>query len=189
MRSPGRARTHRCWPTWRAACRILSKSLGTGNGGRGRGRKAAKAKFDPAARTDVSPPVPRPRVPRPVALGGAGRHEGDPLAIDRRARAPLAGELPAGRGRRAPRLHQGDRGAFRRRGLVAHRLPRRRGAGTRERDRRADALPHVEPREPGARPAGDRQARHPVGHRRHQRRRRRLSEGRWATRTRRARGT
>src|SRR5436309_633928 len=78
-----------------------------------------------------------------------------------------AGELPEGRGRPAPRVHQGDRRALGRRGLVAHGVPRRRGARQGECGRHTDAVPHVLAGEPRARAARDPDARDPVGHDRH----------------------
>src|SRR5439155_811777 len=66
-------------------------------------------------------PVPRPSSSVPDSRGGAGRGRGRPARHRPRAGAPLARELPQGRGRGAPRLQEGDRGALGRRGLLAHR--------------------------------------------------------------------
>ena len=89
------------------------------------------------------------------------------------AHRAVAGRVPARRDP-ATRVHEGRRRRFRRRGLGGHGVPRCPGAGSRERDRRAHAVPHVEPREQRPRPAGDRRTGHRGAHRGHQRRRGRL---------------
>src|SRR5436309_1911436 len=93
-----------------------------------------------------------------------------------RAHPAVVGEFFEGRGRTPARFPEGHRRPVGRGGFRAHGVPGRGGARQRERDRRAPALSHVQPRKPRARAAGHRQAGHPRAHDRHLRRCRWLLE-------------
>src|SRR5438876_5015645 len=104
------------------------------------------------------------------SLGSGERGGGRRPAADRcRLGSAVAGQLLKRRSRPPSRVHQGDRGAVGRRGLVAHGVPRRRSTRQGERDRRADAVSDVVSGEPRARAARDPDARDPGGHDRHHR--------------------
>src|SRR5881409_2142635 len=138
----------------------LIKSLGS----RERGSQAGHREVRPGYERYCSPlPAPCSQDPRGGARGGGRR----PAADRCRLGSAVAGQLLKRRSRAPSRVHQGDRGALGRRGLVAHRVPRRRSTRQGERDRRADAVSDVLAGEPGPRVARDPDARDPVGHDRH----------------------
>src|SRR6266511_3869899 len=93
-----------------------------------------------------------------------------------RAHPAVVGEFCERRGRPPPQFPEGHRRPVGRGGFRAHGVPGRGGTRQRERDRRAPALSHLQPRESRARAAGHRQAGHPRAHDRHLRRRRWLPE-------------
>ena len=78
-----------------------------------------------------------------------------------RAHPALAGRVHPRRGAAPARIRAGGGRPLGRRGQLAGGVPRRGGARAGQRARRPHAVPDLEPGEPGARPAGDRRARHP----------------------------
>ena len=104
--------------------------------------------------------------------GGHAREPGSRPACDRpRADPAVAGRVHPRRSAAPPRVRAGRGRALGGRGQLAGGVPRGRGGGRRQRDRHPDAVPDLEPGEPGARPAGDRCPPHPRDDRGHQRRR------------------
>src|SRR5437773_2596908 len=128
------------------------------------GSQAVHREVRPGYERYCSPlPAPCSQDPRGGARGGGRR----PAADRCRLGPAVAGQLLKRRSRPPSRVHQGDRGAVGRRGLVAHRVPRGRSTRQGERDRRADAVSDVFSGAPRPRAARDPDARDPGGHDRH----------------------
>src|SRR5438034_1054809 len=144
----------------------LIKSLGSGERGAGSRARKRATEVRPGYERYCSPlPAPCSQDPRGGARGGGRR----PAADRCRLGSAVAGQLLKRRSRPPSRVHQGDRGALGRRGLVAHGVPRRRSTRQGARDRRSDAVSDVFSGEPRARAARDPDARDPGGHDRHHR--------------------